>query len=108
MEGSAEVQSPSPEEAAFRRYYDDLLPYVRNPTKFANLLLLEGVVDPDTKERIASNAYEAQRRLVLDSVQSALAQSSDASATLHSARVAMGKSGGRTWPFSQMDKFVKG
>ena len=106
MEGSAKVQSPSPEEAAFRRYRGDLLPYVRNPRKYAEFLLLEGVIDTDTKERIVSSASEARTRLVLDSVQYALSQSSDPSATLHSASVAMGKS--PAWPFYQMDKFVKG
>ena len=108
MDGSEKVRSFSPEEAAFRRSYGDLLSELRNPMKFAEFLLLEGVIGADTKERISSNADEAQKRLLLDSVQHALSQSSNASATLRSARRAMENTGGDTWPFDDMDRFVKG
>ena len=105
MEGSAKGQS-SPEEAAFRRFYGDLLSELRNPMKFAKFLLLEGVIGTAIKESISSNADETQKRLLLNSVQYALSQSSDASATLLSARRALESSGGDTWPFYYMDNFV--
>ena len=108
MEGSAKVQSSSLEEAAFRRYYGHVLSELHNPRKFAECLLLEGVVGTDTKESVTANADEAQKRLLLNSVQYALSQSSDPIATLLSARRAMESSGGYTWPFDNMDKFIKG
>ena len=108
MECIARVQSPSPEEAALRRHYGDLLSVVRNPMKFAEHLLLEGVIQTATKDCVTSNVDVGQKRLILDSVQYALSQSSDASATLLSARRAMKNSGGDTWPFDRMDNFVKG
>ena len=108
MEGSAKVQSSFPEEAAFRRYYGYLLSCVRNPKKFAEFLLLEGVIDTVTEARITANADEAQKRLLLSSVQYTLSQSPDPSATLLSARKAMASSGSSTWPFDSIDVFVKG
>ena len=108
MEGSAKVQSSSPEEAAFRRHYGNLLSVVHNPMKFAEFLLLEGVISTDTKERVTSNADQAQKRLLLNSLQYALSKSSDPNATLLSARRAMESSGGNNWPFNRMDRFVKG
>ena len=89
MEGCAKVQSSSPEEAAFRRYYGYLLSELHNPMRFAEFLLLEGVIGTDIKERVTVNADEAQKRLLLNSVQHALSQSSDPSATLLSAYRAM-------------------
>ena len=108
MEGSARVLSSSLEEAAFRRYYGDVLSRVHNPMKFAECLLLEGVIGTDTKDSVTSDTDGAQKRLLLNSVQYALSQSSDPRATLLSARRAMKSSGGSTWPFDNMDGFVKG
>ena len=108
MESGAKVPSPSPEETAFREFYNELLSELRNPIKFAECLLLEGVIDTETKESITSDADEAQKRLLLDSVQCALSQSSDASATLLSAHTAMKSSGDDSWPFENMDSFVEG
>ena len=108
MDGSAEVQSFSPEEAAFRRYYGAILSHLHTPIYFAECLLQEGVIRTETKESITSNIKKAQKRLLLDSVQYALSQSSDPSATLLSARRAMESSRGDTWPFENMDQFVKG
>ena len=108
MEGTVKVHSPSPEEAAFRKYYGGLLSELRNPMKFAQFLLLEGVIGADTKESITSLPEEAQKRLLLDSVQFALSQSSDASATLRHVRTAMDNSGIPYWCFHDMDKFIRG
>ena len=108
MEGSRKVHSPSPEEAAFSRHYGDFMSYVRNPMKFAELLFRHGFIEKDEKDSITSTHDEGQKRLLLDSVQCALSQSSDASATLLGARRAIENSGGDTWPFDLMDEFVEG
>ena len=108
MEDSRKEQSPCPEEAAFSRHYGDFLSFVRNPMKFAELLFRHGFIERDKKDSITSTQDEGQKRLLLDSVLRALSQSSDASATLLSARRAIENSGGDTWPFDLMDEFVKG
>ena len=108
MEGSAKVLSPSPEEAAFRKYYGDLLSDVRNPMKFAEYLLLEGVIGSDTKDCITSNEDERQKRVLLDSVQYALSQSSERKLTLQNASRAMENSGGNTYYFECIVQFVEG
>ena len=104
MEGSGKVQSLSPEEAAFRKYYGDFLSELRNPKKLAQFLLQEGVIDAD----VTSMPEEAQKQLLLDSVLYALSRSSDASATLRHVRTAMDNSGIPNWCFHNMDKFIRG
>ena len=108
MEGSAKVQSASPEEQAFRRYYAHLLSAIRNPIKFAELLLDEGVIAGEEKDCITSNTDDDQTRLLVDFVQYALSRSSDASETLRRASRAMRESGGSTWSFDRMHKFAEG
>ena len=108
MESSAKVASPSPEEAAFKQFYDELLSELHYPVKFAESLLLEGVIGTDTKNSITSDADEAQKRLLLNSVQHALSQSSDPGATLLSAHTAMKCCKDRSWSFESMNSFVEG
>ena len=108
MEGSAKVRSLSPEEKAFREYYDDLLSDVHDPVKFAQVLFHKGVIGRDTKDSITSNEGEGQKRALLDSLQYALSQSSNKSLILLDARRAIQSIGGRTRCFDLMNNFIEG
>ena len=108
MDGRAKVLSPSPEEAAFRHYYDDFLQNVTNPIQFAELLLQEGIIGNETKDRITSNEDEEQKRVLLDSVQQALKQSKNKSRVLLKASTALENSCDLTGVFDAMDSFIDG
>ena len=108
VEVSEKVLSPSPEEAAFRKYYDGLLSDVRNPVQFAELLLQDGVIDNATKNRITSNQDDDQKRILLDSLQKVLYQSDRKRQVLFQARSGMKNSGGDTYYFDMMNRFIYG
>ena len=75
---TAKSSSRSPEEAALRRYYSDILLNVSRPVHLAELLLSEGFIRSETKENVAMDKDEEHAvRTVLDAVQLALAQSTD-------------------------------
>ena len=101
-----EVLSPSLEEFAFRQYYDDVLWNIPNPILFAEALSQEGIIGSETKDRITSNEDDNPKRLLLDSVQDALHQSTSKKQFLMKTRRAMGNSGGCVDSFDLMDNFV--
>ena len=106
-----EPQLVSPEVAAFRRYYDDLLDTVEDPVQLATLLCSEGVISREVRDSItsASRSDVEQGRAVLDSFLNALLQSSEPSATMRSLRSAFEQAGFHTYnSIRYVEKFVDG
>ena len=108
MDVSAKGLSPSPEEAAFRYCYHNLLYCVHNPIQFAEFLIQEGVIDSDTKNRITSDEDDDPKRVLLDCLQKVLSKSEIKRPLLLKIRTAMEKSGGNTWCLDRMDEFIDG
>ena len=78
MDGTVKPSLRSPEEAAFARYYDDLLRISLRPVQLAELLYSDGIIRSETNKKVTSEEDEDHaKRILLDAVQCALAQSSD-------------------------------
>ena len=107
MAGTAK-SIPRPEVAAFRRYYNDLLDQVLRPVKLAELLLEEGIITKDEKDKITSNGKDVeQTRVLLDAVQHILLQASEPSETIKSLWGAFGKAGFGAYIY-RMEQFIAG
>ena len=106
-----ELQLVSPEVAAFRRHYDDLLRDAKDPVQLCTLLCSEGVFSREVRDSItsASRSDVEQGRAVLDAFENALLQSSEPSATMRSLRSAFEQAGFDTyWIIDPMEEFVDG
>ena len=93
-EDTAKSSFRSPEEAALRRYYNDILRDVSRPVQLAELLFSEGIIRNETKQKVTfDKEKEHAVRAVLHDVQLALAQSSDRKKLMLSLCLALEKSG---------------
>ena len=78
MEETATTPSPSLQELAIRRHYNTLLSLISSPVQLAELLFSDGIIRRETNERVTSEEDEDHaKRILLDAVQCALAQTSD-------------------------------
>ena len=109
MDGTAKSPSLSPEAAAFRRYYNDLLYRLnRCPVKLADFLFSDGIISREEKDSIAASTDDEQGRLLLDTLQQAIVQTSKASATMRSLRRAFETVSLDTFNIKMMEDFVDG
>ena len=98
----------NPEEAAFRRYYNDLFSAVSRPVQLAGRLFSQGVITRDIKASITSNEDKDQKRAVLDAVQNALASSDKAHTTFEIVCRALDESGVDYLDIGKLRGFVSG
>ena len=108
MEVITKVLPPSPEAMAFRYYNRHVLEGIENPIRFAEVLLQEEVIGRDTKDSITSMKDVDQKRVLLNCVQQALEKAENKRKVLLKARKAMKNSGGDTYFFNRMNRFIDG
>ena len=109
MDVAGKLRIGSPEEAAFRRCHDHLLEGASSPVKFAELLLSDGVITSETRDRIALVGNKDQaKEAVVDAVQCALAQSSNKNRLLSSLQSALEESGVSYGKIFWMTDFIAG
>ena len=72
--GTGKVRSP--EEAALRRYYKDILEQISDPADLAESLYSEGIISDDTRDSVRKDASHAGHA-ILAAVQRKLAQSAE-------------------------------
>ena len=109
MEGAEKLQIGTPEEAAFRRCYNDLRDAACNPVEFSEILLSMGIISRETRDSIALDRDEVHaKRALLDSVQYAIAQSSDKNGLLSDLYKALLQSGVPNDRIYWMEDFITG
>lgn len=84
MDEPTKASSQSPEVAAFRQYYNDILRNMDRPVEFAQSLLSARVISSETKNAITSDEDVEGKRALLDAVEHALVHASDREAMFRS------------------------
>ena len=114
MDAAKRSSMRSAEEAAVRRYYNDLLRTVSDPVKLAKLLFKDGMISQETKESIRSDD-DGQHAIqtLLGAVQRVVAQATDREKLMSSLFLAFEKSGvvshhSRMFCTDRMRKFLAG
>ena len=98
-----------PEQAAFQKYYDDLLLDVSDPVRLAELLLSEGMIGSETKECITADEDEDHaKRTLFDALQYVLMHGADGEKAIRSLRIAFEKASFGTYHIRKIEEFIAG
>ena len=109
MDESTMSSFRSSEQAAFQKYYDNLLYVIDDPVQLAELLLTEGVIRSETKDSIISDEDEEHAtRSLLDDVLYSLEHNPDGGKTIQSLRIAFEKASLNTYYIDRMEEFIVG